>query len=146
MTLPTTSMRAPLTQATMDDLIRRGLASPDARQGREAAFAAFAEAEMPRLERTDLSKVHLDDFHVVVEAGDIPADIREAMRGTMLQWHYHRHTPEEHERVFQLHAAITSALKAGDPVAAADAMTDHFVNAIAHLRESGSAAPPDSST
>lgn len=81
MTLPTTSMRAPLTQATMDDLIRRGLASPDARQGREAAFAAFAEAEMPRLERTDLSKVHLDDFHVVVEAGDIPADIREAMRG-----------------------------------------------------------------
>lgn len=72
--------------------------------------------------------------------------IREAMRGTMLQWHYHRHTPEEHERVFQLHAAITSALKAGDPVAAADAMTDHFVNAIAHLRESGSAAPPGSST
>lgn len=80
MTLTSTSMRAALTHDTLDDLIRRGLASADPRQGRAAAFAAFAAADMPRLERTDLSKVHLDDFHLVVEAGDLPADIRATTR------------------------------------------------------------------
>lgn len=71
--------------------------------------------------------------------------IRDAMRGTMLQWHDRRHTPEEHERVFQLHEAIVAALKSGDATATADAMTDHFVSAIANVNASEAAANEDAS-
>jgi DNA-binding FadR family transcriptional regulator len=59
--------------------------------------------------------------------------IRDAMRDSILQWHYRRHTVEEHERVQRIHDALLAAIRARDAEAAAAAMTEHFADALSFL-------------
>lgn len=81
MTIPAPSTQALLTEATARELAHQNDATAEQAQTRLTAFAAYAAAEMPRLERTDLSKVNLDDYHVAVDAGTLPGDVRETVAG-----------------------------------------------------------------
>jgi GntR family transcriptional repressor for pyruvate dehydrogenase complex len=67
--------------------------------------------------------------------------IRDAMRDSILQWHYRRHTVEEHERVQRTHDALLAAIRARDAEAAAIAMTEHFADALSFLDASEAETP-----
>ncbi|MFN8470740.1 MAG: Fe-S cluster assembly protein SufD [Anaerolineae bacterium] len=50
---------------------------------RQAAWNAFTTADMPRYERTDLTKFHFEDFSLPSGAhGDLPADVVAAINGS----------------------------------------------------------------
>jgi DNA-binding FadR family transcriptional regulator len=66
--------------------------------------------------------------------------IRDAMRDSILQWHYRRHTDEEHERVQRIHDSLLAAIRARDGEAAAAAMNEHFIDALSFLDASESDA------
>jgi GntR family transcriptional repressor for pyruvate dehydrogenase complex len=88
------------------------------------------------------------EFHLCVAAAThnsilyyLIVAIRDAMRDSILQWHYRRHTVEEHERVQRTHDALLVAIRTGDPEAAAAAMTEHFIDALSFLDASEADTP-----
>ncbi|MFN8481711.1 MAG: Fe-S cluster assembly protein SufD [Anaerolineae bacterium] len=57
--------------------------TPWLQASRQAAWESFAAAELPRYERTDLSKFHFESFSLPVSAqGDLPDDVVAAIEGS----------------------------------------------------------------
>lgn len=82
-------------------------------------------------------------FHVSIAAATgnammvhLVESLRDATWESMHRWHCQQRTTEEYTQVQRMHERIFEAIKAGDPEAAAQAMSSHFNKAIFDLNHS----------